>query len=346
MRMRGPPPPASVRTRPGWPWASRHPQSLMPHVSRLPMNVTHTLRAHGVGHVSASAGASAASLSCCTARAAFLRCPMPCRVVGLAPPSPWAAPPTPPWATPPSPGACPPTPWAARGTAGEGLEVLRERRSEICSGSGACGSQSGDIRRHMGTNFRKEAELGGPRTAQRGFLAKHHAGGTWFRARLPLGARTEQSRKEQRELVERQERHNSDATDENHMHNMKRWTWAEIRGRARFPHRCSMCCRGSSECGGMLIHCLNCPTSMCYDCFPPHFRRVHPPERSAVARAGVRHFRKRSGNSAHGVAARCVFGNTNEFAFDGNSFSQSSRLWGCAGIQRFRNIGRRGAWES
>ena len=37
--------------------------------------------------------------------------------------------------------------------------------------------------------------------------------------------------------------------------------------------------RGSSDGGGMLIHCLECPSALCHDCFPPNFRRVYPEER-------------------------------------------------------------------
>ncbi|CAJ1408533.1 unnamed protein product [Effrenium voratum] len=44
-------------------------------------------------------------------------------------------------------------------------------------------------------------------------------------------------------------------------------------------HYCSQCRRGASDVGGMLIHCLECPSALCYDCFPPNFRRVYPPER-------------------------------------------------------------------
>lgn len=42
-------------------------------------------------------------------------------------------------------------------------------------------------------------------------------------------------------------------------------------------HICAQCSRGKSSCGGLLIQCIECPTALCYDCFPPDFRRVHPP---------------------------------------------------------------------
>ena len=44
-------------------------------------------------------------------------------------------------------------------------------------------------------------------------------------------------------------------------------------------HYCSQCYRSANETGGMLIHCLECPSALCYDCFPPNFRRVYPEER-------------------------------------------------------------------
>lgn len=44
-------------------------------------------------------------------------------------------------------------------------------------------------------------------------------------------------------------------------------------------HYCSQCNRGVADVGGMLIHCLECPSALCYDCFPPNFRRVYPDER-------------------------------------------------------------------
>ncbi|CAE7711830.1 isw-1 [Symbiodinium necroappetens] len=54
-------------------------------------------------------------------------------------------------------------------------------------------------------------------------------------------------------------------------HTPKKWTcpW----------HYCSSCSRSANQVGGMLIHCLECPTALCYDCFPPDFRRVYPPDR-------------------------------------------------------------------
>eukprot|EP00927_Polykrikos_kofoidii_P007136 TRINITY_DN12901_c2_g3_i2.p1 TRINITY_DN12901_c2_g3~~TRINITY_DN12901_c2_g3_i2.p1 ORF type:complete len:953 (-),score=144.85 TRINITY_DN12901_c2_g3_i2:404-3076(-) len=42
-------------------------------------------------------------------------------------------------------------------------------------------------------------------------------------------------------------------------------------------HLCSDCGRNASACGGVIIHCVGCPISFCPDCFPPEFRRVHPP---------------------------------------------------------------------
>eukprot|EP00929_Paragymnodinium_shiwhaense_P118601 TRINITY_DN90511_c0_g1_i1.p1 TRINITY_DN90511_c0_g1~~TRINITY_DN90511_c0_g1_i1.p1 ORF type:complete len:1805 (+),score=371.90 TRINITY_DN90511_c0_g1_i1:147-5561(+) len=44
-------------------------------------------------------------------------------------------------------------------------------------------------------------------------------------------------------------------------------------------HTCQQCSRSANAAGGNLIHCLECPTALCYDCFPPDFRRVHPPEK-------------------------------------------------------------------
>eukprot|EP00913_Durusdinium_trenchii_P026575 g24931.t1 len=44
-------------------------------------------------------------------------------------------------------------------------------------------------------------------------------------------------------------------------------------------HYCSLCNRSAADVGGMLIHCLECPSALCYDCFPPNFRRVYPTER-------------------------------------------------------------------
>ncbi|KAK1444511.1 SNF2/RAD54 helicase family protein [Babesia gibsoni] len=38
-------------------------------------------------------------------------------------------------------------------------------------------------------------------------------------------------------------------------------------------HECCLCFRKSSQCDNMLIHCSNCPTSFCYDCFPPDYSR-------------------------------------------------------------------------
>ncbi|KFH16279.1 SWI2/SNF2-containing PHD finger protein [Toxoplasma gondii MAS] len=38
-------------------------------------------------------------------------------------------------------------------------------------------------------------------------------------------------------------------------------------------HECCLCFRKTSQCGNMLIHCAKCPTSFCYDCFPPDYCR-------------------------------------------------------------------------
>lgn len=43
-------------------------------------------------------------------------------------------------------------------------------------------------------------------------------------------------------------------------------------------HNCAHCARSANACGGMLIHCLQCPSALCYDCFPPSFRRVYAPD--------------------------------------------------------------------
>jgi len=44
-------------------------------------------------------------------------------------------------------------------------------------------------------------------------------------------------------------------------------------------HSCAQCGRSAGACGGMLIHCLHCPSALCYDCFPPNFRRVYAPDK-------------------------------------------------------------------
>lgn len=44
-------------------------------------------------------------------------------------------------------------------------------------------------------------------------------------------------------------------------------------------HQCGQCGRGATAVGGMLIHCLQCPSALCYDCFPPNFRRVYASEK-------------------------------------------------------------------
>ena len=44
-------------------------------------------------------------------------------------------------------------------------------------------------------------------------------------------------------------------------------------------HQCGQCGRSGSVVGGMLIHCLQCPSALCYDCFPPNFRRVYASEK-------------------------------------------------------------------
>lgn len=40
-------------------------------------------------------------------------------------------------------------------------------------------------------------------------------------------------------------------------------------------HECCLCLRKTSQCGNMLIHCARCPTSFCYDCFPPDYCRYN-----------------------------------------------------------------------
>uniref|UniRef100_A0A0G4GMP0 Uncharacterized protein n=1 Tax=Chromera velia CCMP2878 TaxID=1169474 RepID=A0A0G4GMP0_9ALVE len=42
-------------------------------------------------------------------------------------------------------------------------------------------------------------------------------------------------------------------------------------------HSCCECDRRASNVGGHLLHCRECPTSYCFDCFPGDFARVHPP---------------------------------------------------------------------
>eukprot|EP01068_Selenidium_serpulae_P003275 Selendium_serpulae@DN2968_c0_g1_i1.p2 len=38
-------------------------------------------------------------------------------------------------------------------------------------------------------------------------------------------------------------------------------------------HECCLCFRKASHAGGLLIHCADCPTTFCYDCFPPDYVR-------------------------------------------------------------------------
>lgn len=40
-------------------------------------------------------------------------------------------------------------------------------------------------------------------------------------------------------------------------------------------HECCLCFRKSSQCGNLLIHCATCPTSFCYNCFPPDYTRYY-----------------------------------------------------------------------
>ncbi|GAW81784.1 SNF2 family N-terminal domain containing protein [Plasmodium gonderi] len=40
-------------------------------------------------------------------------------------------------------------------------------------------------------------------------------------------------------------------------------------------HECCLCFRKSSQCGNLLIHCATCPTSFCYNCFPPDYVRYY-----------------------------------------------------------------------
>eukprot|EP01056_Protomagalhaensia_sp_Gyna25_P000245 Protomagalhaensia_sp_Gyna_25__244@NODE_1114_length_2176_cov_11_489471_g883_i0_p1_GENE_NODE_1114_length_2176_cov_11_489471_g883_i0NODE_1114_length_2176_cov_11_489471_g883_i0_p1_ORF_typecomplete_len669_score161_11PHD/PF00628_29/0_011PHD/PF00628_29/0_0014PHD/PF00628_29/1_8e04APO_RNAbind/PF05634_11/8_9e03APO_RNAbind/PF05634_11/0_093APO_RNAbind/PF05634_11/1_2e03APO_RNAbind/PF05634_11/1e04_NODE_1114_length_2176_cov_11_489471_g883_i01701885 len=42
-------------------------------------------------------------------------------------------------------------------------------------------------------------------------------------------------------------------------------------------HECCLCFRKGSQAGGLLIHCAECPTAFCFDCFPPEYRRYTPP---------------------------------------------------------------------
>ncbi|XP_053992214.1 uncharacterized protein LOC128883655 isoform X2 [Hylaeus volcanicus] len=41
-------------------------------------------------------------------------------------------------------------------------------------------------------------------------------------------------------------------------------------------HECCLCYRRAGSCGGLLIHCVECPTAFCFDCFPPEYRRYEP----------------------------------------------------------------------
>ncbi|KAH0484117.1 MAG: hypothetical protein KVP17_004920 [Porospora cf. gigantea B] len=41
-------------------------------------------------------------------------------------------------------------------------------------------------------------------------------------------------------------------------------------------HECCLCFRRISQAGGLLIHCSECPTSFCNDCFPPEYTRFRP----------------------------------------------------------------------
>lgn len=42
-------------------------------------------------------------------------------------------------------------------------------------------------------------------------------------------------------------------------------------------HECCLCFRRAASAGGLLIHCAECPTAFCFDCFPPEYRRYTPP---------------------------------------------------------------------
>eukprot|EP01054_Gregarina_sp_Poly1_P000839 Gregarina_sp_Poly_1__838@NODE_11_length_23386_cov_122_075861_g9_i0_p1_GENE_NODE_11_length_23386_cov_122_075861_g9_i0NODE_11_length_23386_cov_122_075861_g9_i0_p1_ORF_typecomplete_len2103_score346_41SNF2_N/PF00176_23/2_7e68Helicase_C/PF00271_31/2_6e17PHD/PF00628_29/0_074PHD/PF00628_29/4_7e07PHD/PF00628_29/3e05PHD/PF00628_29/0_21PHD/PF00628_29/0_036PHD/PF00628_29/9_3e03PHD/PF00628_29/1_8e04ResIII/PF04851_15/5_6e14ResIII/PF04851_15/7_8e03ERCC3_RAD25_C/PF16203_5/0_00011PHD_2/PF13831_6/7_1e03PHD_2/PF1 len=42
-------------------------------------------------------------------------------------------------------------------------------------------------------------------------------------------------------------------------------------------HECCLCFRKGSQAGGLLIHCAECPTAFCFDCFPPEYKRYTPP---------------------------------------------------------------------
>lgn len=42
-------------------------------------------------------------------------------------------------------------------------------------------------------------------------------------------------------------------------------------------HECCLCFRKGSQAGGILIHCAECPTTFCFDCFPPEYRKYTPP---------------------------------------------------------------------
>ncbi|KAH7647996.1 SNF2 family N-terminal domain [Cryptosporidium bovis] len=61
----------------------------------------------------------------------------------------------------------------------------------------------------------------------------------------------------------------------------KSYHWSQCLGLDKVPprtwicpwHECCLCFRRATQAGGLLIHCSECPTTFCIDCFPPEYQR-------------------------------------------------------------------------
>ncbi|KAF7458798.1 putative SNF2 helicase [Cryptosporidium felis] len=61
----------------------------------------------------------------------------------------------------------------------------------------------------------------------------------------------------------------------------KSYHWSQCLGLDKVPprtwicpwHECCLCFRRATQAGGLLIHCSECPTTFCIDCFPPEYAR-------------------------------------------------------------------------
>lgn len=61
----------------------------------------------------------------------------------------------------------------------------------------------------------------------------------------------------------------------------KSYHWSQCLGLDKIPprtwicpwHECCLCFRRATQAGGLLIHCSECPTTFCIDCFPPEYAR-------------------------------------------------------------------------